>query len=557
MSSTATPEELLVRARDALSDLASEKKALEEKCASLEQSLSKSAASESALSSALAAARAENESTQNVLEDRERETLALRDLVTSLREHLRTTKAELDEKRMVASHADERSIAADLAKAKYETEEAKLRDTLGQWLNAVYGKFSRLVRNTSSHSLSSSISMSTLPPPPEDLEKALSWLDHLPDVSESFKMATAATTAHLEAKFAEALGACGMLSTRLDAMEREERRSINAMMAVMDSANRSKEETESVSAALIDEVQRLKTSLTEAEALCVELDTNNKHLHRLKNEAEIASKMHLEAKEGMERGVLELQHAWQARDNGMKNQIAILEKEIAERERESQAHASRAAIISRRLEHVQNVAIPTQARVLYTGELERVTKLVRSAESISRGLRTHFERVHQFFKVHNASSATSEPSWLSESRTEMIKELNAALFIAETADAATNSLARSVSERVESAIEQSVQAHRSADNDASSPSSSSSSSSPPYTSHNDITPISQAPPTQPIYTSTPSLFSISNQHSSHLFLHPSTTTPSSSSSLSSSQQHRRKVSGMAAFVKGGGEDHHK
>jgi hypothetical protein len=312
-----------------------------------------------------------------------------------------------------------------------------------------------------------------------------------------------------------------------------------------------------VSAALIDEVQRLKTSLTEAEALCVELDTNNKHLHRLKNEAEIASKMHLEAKEGMERGVLELQHAWQARDNGMKNQIAMLEKEIAERERESQAHASRAAIIGRRLEHVQNVAIPTQTRVLYTGELERVTKLVRSAESISRGLRTHFERVHQFFKVHNASSATSEPSWLSESRTEMIKELNAALFIAETADAATNSLARSVSERVESAIEQSVQAHRSADNDASSPSSSSSSSSPPYTSHNDITPISQAPPTQPIYTSTPSLFSISNQHSSHLFLHPSTTTPSSSSSLSSSQQHRRKVSGMAAFVKGGGEDHHK
>jgi len=542
-----TPEELLIRARDALTDLSSEKKALEEKCHSLEQSLLKSAASEASLSSALSAARAEAESTQNVLEDRERETLALRDLVSSLREHLRATKTELEEKRSVAAHADERSLAADQAKLKFESEEAKLRVTLGQWLNAVYSKFVRLVKNTSSFSSSSS----SLPPPPQDLDKALSWLDHLPDVSESFKLATAATSAHLETKFAEALGACGKLSARLEAVEREERRGINAMMAVMDSANRTKEETESASAALLEEVHRLKISLADAEALCTELESNNKTLARIKTEAEVTSRMHLEAKEGMERGVLELQHAWQARDAGMRHQIALLEREIAEREKEAQSHASRAAVMGRRLEHVQNVALPTQTRALYSGEIERVSKLVRSAESISRGLRTHFERVHQFFKVHH-SGVSNEPAWLQESRTEMINELNAALFIAETADAASNTLSRNVNERVESAIEQAVFEHQSTDAFVISP------SSPPLPPPSSSSSADNSIP-QPFNPSSSSLLSSSSLSSftsslkqqQHHHRHPSHLIPPSSSSTTPSNHRRLKNSGMASFVSGG------
>ena len=218
MSTTASllsPQELLIRARDALTDLANEKRELEEKCTSLEQSLNKSKTSESALTSALAAARAEAITAQNILEDRERETLTLRDLVSSLREHLRATKTELSETRGVITEANDRSSAADLAKAKFETEEAKLRETLGQWLNAVYGKFASLLKNTNTISLSSSSSsgqISSLPPPPAEIDSALSWLDMLPDVSESFKLATAATATRLETKFAEALGACGKLS---------------------------------------------------------------------------------------------------------------------------------------------------------------------------------------------------------------------------------------------------------------------------------------------------------------------------------------------------------
>jgi chromosome segregation ATPase len=459
MSTTASllsPQELLIRARDALTDLANEKRELEEKCTSLEQSLNKSKTSESALTSALAAARAEAITAQNILEDRERETLTLRDLVSSLREHLRATKTELSETRGVITEANDRSSAADLAKAKFETEEAKLRETLGQWLNAVYGKFASLLKNTNTISLLSSSSslsgqISSLPPPPAEIDSALSWLDMLPDVSESFKLATAATATRLETKFAEALGACGKLSSRLDSIEREERRGINAMMAVVDSTNRNKEETEAASAALLNEIHRLKVALSDAESMCLELETVNSDLHRLREEAESASRVHREAKEGMERGVIELQSAWESRDAAMRSQIAALEHELTERDRESQSHASRAAILGRRLEHVQNIALPSQVRVLYAGEIERVAKLVHSAESISRGLRTHFERVVQFFKSHTHLAAHSEPVWLTDSRNDMIKELNAALIVAETADALANGLSKTIEERVENA----------------------------------------------------------------------------------------------------------
>ena len=198
-----------------------------------------------------------------------------------------------------------------------------------------------------------------------------------------------------------------------------------------------------------------------------------------------------------------------------------------------------------------------------------MSKLVRSAESISRGLRTHFERVHQFFKVHH-SGVSAEPAWLQESRTEMINELNAALFIAETADAASNNLSRNVNDRVESAIEQAVFEHRSTDAFVISPSSpplpppssssSSSAAAAANTSHNDDN-IPQ-PFNLPLSSSSSLSSSLSSFTSSlkqqHHHRHPSHLIPPSSSTTPSN--HRRlKNSGMATFVSGGRDNlnHHQ